>query len=154
MDIEYYPQENSIFIHTGQSHLQIPNNCRVIFVNDKIHFVKPGADITNYAEHAILKWGSNSEESVPTLNVIYINTDNVESNLETYLKNVDTKLSTIPTLPISAQDVRVRDIPEVNLAEELTDIKSIIASVIHNLERLRVVLASHGIKPADWKQPY
>jgi hypothetical protein len=56
MDIEYYPQENSIFIHTGQSHLQIPNNFGVIFVNDEIHFVKPGVNLEDYAELAVLKW--------------------------------------------------------------------------------------------------
>jgi hypothetical protein len=107
MNIEYDPTQSAVYIHTLSSHIRISNDFRVILLNDEIHFIKPGVDITNYAEHAILKWGSNSEESVSTSNVTYINADNVQTDLETYLKNIDTKLSAIPTLPILATDVRI-----------------------------------------------
>jgi hypothetical protein len=52
MDIEYDPQQSNISIRTGSSHLQIPTNFHVIFVNDEIYFVKPGV---NLEEHAVLK---------------------------------------------------------------------------------------------------
>jgi hypothetical protein len=60
MNIEYDPSQSSVYIHTLSSHIRIPKDFRVIFVNDEIHFIKPGVDIANYAEHPILKWGSNT----------------------------------------------------------------------------------------------
>jgi hypothetical protein len=152
MNIEYDPSQSSVYIHTLSSDIHIPKDFRVIFVNDEIHFIKPGVDIANYAEHAILKWGSNSEDSVSTSNVFYINADNVETNLETYLKNIDTKLSAIPTLPILAGDVLIRNTPEVvTLPTELGSLLGRIMDNRHNLERVRVALLLLGIVPTDWQ---
>jgi hypothetical protein len=152
MNIEYDPSQNSVYIHTLSSHIRIPKDFRVIFVNDEIHFIKPGVAITNYAEHAILKWGSNSEESVSTSNVFYINADNVQTNLETYLKNIDTKLSTIPTLPILATDVRIRDTPDIlDLPTALGDQLHRMMDNQHNIERLKVAIVTLGIIPTDWR---
>jgi hypothetical protein len=83
MSIEYDPSQSSVYIHTLSSHIRIPKDFRVIFINDEIHFIKPGVDITNYAEHAILKWGSNTG-SISASNVPYVNVDDVETDLETY----------------------------------------------------------------------
>jgi hypothetical protein len=55
MNIEDDPSQSSVYIHTGSSHIRIPNDFRVILINDEVHFIKPGVDIYNYAEHAILK---------------------------------------------------------------------------------------------------
>jgi hypothetical protein len=41
MSIEYNPSQSSVYIHTLSSHIRIPNNFRVILVNDEIHFIKP-----------------------------------------------------------------------------------------------------------------
>jgi hypothetical protein len=93
MNIEYDTQQSNIFIHTCSSYLQIPNNFRVIFVNDEIHFVKPGVNLEDYAEHAVLKLGSTNK-SIPSSNITYTNGDNVQTNLETHLKDADFKIST------------------------------------------------------------
>jgi hypothetical protein len=99
-----------------------------------------------------MQYWSNSEDSVSTSNVTYVNADNVETNLQTYLKSIDTKLSSIPTLPILAADVRIRDTPEiVNLPTELGTLLGRIMTNRHNLERVRVALALLGIVPTDWQ---
>jgi hypothetical protein len=60
----------------------------------------------------------------------------VQTDLETYLKNINTKLITIPTLPILAQDVRIRDTPELNLVTELGSFLERILINRHNLEMI------------------
>jgi hypothetical protein len=142
MSIEYDPSQSAVYIHTLSSHIRIPNDFRVILVNDEIHFIKPGVDITNYAEHAILKWGSNSEDSVSTSNVTYVNADNVETDLETYLKN----------LRINVKDVIVQIGDEtVNLSIWLSNLHLKIINNQHNLERVREALVGLLIIPTDWR---
>jgi hypothetical protein len=71
------------------------------------------------------------------------------------IKDIYTKLITIPTLSILAQDVIVRGgTINTTLPEDLTNIRTTIRSVIHNLERLKVAIAILVIVPTNWRQSY
>jgi hypothetical protein len=110
--------------------------------------------IYNYGEHAIFKWGSNSERSISSSNVTYINADNVQSDLETYLKNIDTKFTTTCTLPILVQDIQTDNTSNKNLFTELPDFFGRIKQNQHNLEMTRVALAGLGIIVTAWQSTY
>jgi hypothetical protein len=138
MDIEYDMSQNSVYIRTASSHIRISNDFRVILINDEIHFIKPGADIYNYAEYAILKWRSNSEGSIPTSNVTYINADKVKTHFETYRKNIDTKHSIIPTLLILAQDIQIDNTSDKNLFAKPADFFIRIKQNQYNLKMTRI----------------
>jgi hypothetical protein len=73
---------------------------------------------------------------------------------KTYLKNIDTKLTTILTHPIYTVETRVEDSSEKNLFTQLANFYGRIKLNQHNLEMVRVALAVLGIVPTSWQSTY
>jgi hypothetical protein len=76
----------------------------------------------------------------------------VQTHSETYLKNIDTKLTTILTLPILAQDVQVET--NNNLFATLADFFARIKQNQYNLSVTRSALALLGIIPTSRQSTY
>jgi hypothetical protein len=121
-------------------------------VRNKISGLKDELDILN---NKINVTKDNIQyKSIPSTNITNTDENEVQTDLETHLKNIDTKFVAIPSLPIYGKDVNIlpNDWPNnTNLLEHLTDISLIMPNITHNTNQLKTAVHTLGITITDWK---
>jgi hypothetical protein len=61
----------------------------------------------------------STNKFVPSTDITYTNVENVQTDLESHLKDTDNKLSSTATLSVYSQHVRILDTPDaINLFTE------------------------------------